>query len=204
MNDHPESDTAEAALSARQSRLLPALIVNTGDGKGKTTAALGLALRAWHQGWSIGVYQFVKSGQWVSGERIALETLSAARESSDIGGSVEWVNTGQGRRMAHRTDHREAQIEAVNRTWAQIRTQLHQQRHDLYVLDEFTYPVKWGWLDVGDVVTTLRDRPGTQHVVVTGRDAPPELCEIATTITEMRKIKHPFDVGQKGQAGIEW
>ena len=79
-----------------------------------------------------------------------------------------------------------------------------EQRHDLYVLDEFTYPLTWGWLEIADVVAALRDRPGTQHVVITGRGAPPEVLEIATTVTEMAKIKHPFDSGQKGQAGLEW
>ncbi len=72
------------------------------------------------------------------------------------------------------------------------------------MLDEFTYPMKWGWVDVDDVVATLRDRPGHQHVVITGRDAPPALVEAADLVTEMTKVKHPMDAGQKGQRGIEW
>ena len=76
--------------------------------------------------------------------------------------------------------------------------------HDFYVLDEFTYPIKWGWIDVDDVVETLRNRPGRQHVVMTGRDADPKLVEVADLVTEMTKIKHPMDVGRKGQKGIEW
>ena len=74
----------------------------------------------------------------------------------------------------------------------------------LYVLDEFTYPIAWGWVDVDDVVATLAQRPGHQHVIITGRRADPKIIEIADLVTEMTKIKHPFDQGQKGQRGIEW
>lgn len=191
-------------LTSRERRLRPALIVNTGDGKGKTTAAMGLALRAWHQSWSVGVFQFVKSGKWVTGERIALETLGAEHARTGAGGEVEWFATGTGRRWVRKPDAEIDQAEAAREAWDEVALRLAEQRHRLYVLDEFTYPLKWGWLDVADVVATLRDRPGTQHVVVTGRGAPAELLEIATTVTEMRKIRHPFDAGQKGQAGIEW
>ena len=79
-----------------------------------------------------------------------------------------------------------------------------QQRHDFYVLDEFTYPLKWGWVDVDDVIATLAARPGTQHVVITGRDAPQRLLDAADLVTEMTKVKHPMDAGRKGQKGIEW
>lgn len=191
-------------LTARERRLRPALIVNTGDGKGKTTAAMGLALRAWHQGWSVGVFQFVKSGKWVTGERIALEALGAEHERTGAGGEVEWYATGSGRHWVRTPDDEPDRAEAAREAWAEVADRLATERHQLYVLDEFTYPLKWGWLDVADVVATLRDRPGTQHVVVTGRGAPAELREIATTVTEMQKVKHPFDSGQKGQAGIEW
>jgi cob(I)alamin adenosyltransferase len=195
---------ADDGLTARGRRLRPALIVNTGDGKGKTTAAMGLALRGWHQGWSIGVFQFIKSGKWVTGERIALEALGAEHARTGAGGEVEWYATGSGRRWVRKPDAEPAQADAAEEAWAEVKARLAAQRHQLYVLDEFTYPLAWGWLDLADVVATLRDRPGTQHVVVTGRKAPPELMEIATTVTEMRKVKHPFDTGQKGQAGIEW
>ena len=76
--------------------------------------------------------------------------------------------------------------------------------YDFYVLDEFTYPMKWGWVSVDDVVATLRDRPGTQHVVITGRDADPRLVEAADLVMQTTKVKHPMDAGQKGQRGIEW
>lgn len=194
----------EDGLTARERRLRPALIVNTGEGKGKTTAAMGLALRAWHQGWSTGVFQFIKSGKWVSGERAALEALGAEHERTGTGGEVVWFATGAGRRWVRKPDAESEHADAAREAWAEVTERLSAERHQLYVLDEFTYPLAWGWLDVNQVISVLRDRPGTQHVVVTGRNAPTELLEIATTVTEMRKLKHPFDSGQKGQAGIEW
>jgi len=191
-------------LTTRQRRLRPALIVNTGDGKGKTTAAMGLALRGWHQGWSIGVFQFIKSGRWVSGERVALEALGAEHSRTGVGGEVAWFASGAGRSWVRKAEDRDEQAEAARQSWAEVSARLAAGRHPLYLLDEFTYPLTWGWLDLAEVVATLRDRPGAQHVVITGRNAPAELCELATTVTEMTKRKHPFDSGQKGQAGIEW
>lgn len=87
---------------------------------------------------------------------------------------------------------------------AEIALRLATQRHDFYLLDEFTYPLKWGWLDVDEVVDVLRARPGHQHVVITGRDAPQRLVAAADLVTEMTKVKHPMDAGRKGQKGIEW
>jgi cob(I)alamin adenosyltransferase len=88
--------------------------------------------------------------------------------------------------------------------WAEIARRIGEQRHDFYVLDEFTYPLKWGWVDVQDVVEALAARPGRQHVVITGRDAPQPLLDAADLVTEMTKVKHPMDAGRKGQRGIEW
>ncbi|HLV72965.1 MAG TPA: cob(I)yrinic acid a,c-diamide adenosyltransferase, partial [Vulgatibacteraceae bacterium] len=88
--------------------------------------------------------------------------------------------------------------------WAQIKRDLAAETHRFYVLDEFTYPLKWGWLNLDDVVETLTGRPGVQHVVITGRDAPDRLIEVADLVTEMGKVRHPMDAGQKGQRGIEW
>ena len=89
-------------------------------------------------------------------------------------------------------------------TWAEAAARLAEERHDLYILDEFTYPLTRGWVDASEVIAALRDRPGHQHVVVTGRGAPPELLAIATNVTRMDNVKHPFADGQRGQAGIEW
>ena len=97
-------------------------------------------------------------------------------------------------------DHAAAAAEG----WAEIKRRLAAETHGLYVLDEFTYPINWGWIDVDDVVEHAADRPGRQHVVITGRRADPKLIEAADLVTEMTKVKHPFDDGQKGQRGIEW
>jgi cob(I)alamin adenosyltransferase len=105
--------------------------------------------------------------------------------------------------LARPGDERDHAAEAAE-GWAQVKRDLAAQRYRFYVLDEFTYPMKWGWVDAAEVVKTLVDRPGTQHVVVTGRYAAPELVEAADLVTEMSKVKHPMDAGRKGQQGIEW
>jgi cob(I)alamin adenosyltransferase len=112
-----------------------------------------------------------------------------------MGEGWSWIQR-PGTEADHAADAREG--------WEQIKRDLAAQAYTLYVLDEFTYPMKWGWVDVDDVVATLRDRPGHQHVVITGRDADPRLIEVADLVVEMTKVKHPMDAGQKGQRGIEW
>jgi len=194
-------------LSTRQRRNRPLLIVHTGAMKGKSTAAFGLALRAWNQGWPIGVFQFVKSAKWHVGEEAALRALGRLHAQTGEGGPVTWHKMGDGWSWIQRTKPGEDPDSAANNAregWAQIKRDLADERYRLYVLDEFTYPIKWGWIDVGDVVETLRARPGQQHVVVTGRDADPALIAAADLVVEMTKIKHPMDAGQKGQRGIEW
>jgi cob(I)alamin adenosyltransferase len=191
-------------LTTRQRRNRPLLIVHTGAMKGKSTAAFGLALRGWNQGWSIGVFQFVKSAKWKVGEEAALLALGEVHERTGRGGPVEWHKMGAGwswsRKRGTEVDHAEAAREG----WREIARRLAEQRHTLYVLDEFTYPIKWGWIDVTEVVETLVNRPGHQHVVITGRDAPGELVDAADLVARMTKIKHPMDSGAKGQKGIEW
>jgi cob(I)alamin adenosyltransferase len=196
--------TPADGLTTRQRRNRPLLIVNTGDGKGKTTAAFGLALRGWTQGWSIGVFQFVKSARWRIGEQTALEALGELRRSTGQGGPVEWHKMGAGWSWSRKTGSDEDHAAAAAEGWQEIKRRLGAETHDLYVLDEFTYPISWGWVDIDDVVDTLTTRPGTQHVVITGRRADPKLVEAANLVTEMTPVKHPFDEGQKGQKGIEW
>ena len=180
-------------LTTRQRRNRPLVMVHTGDGKGKSTAAFGLALRGWNQGWSIAVFQFVKSAKWRLGEQTAFEQLG-----------IEWHKMGSGwswtRKAGTEEDHAADAVEG----WQEIKRRLAAETHRLYVLDEFTYPIAWGWVDVDDVVETLANRPGSQHVVITGRRADPKLLEIANLVTEMHAVKHPFSEGQKGQRGIEW
>jgi cob(I)alamin adenosyltransferase len=169
------SSVPDDGLTTRQRRNRALVVVHTGEMKGKSTAAFGLALRAWNQGWPIGVFQFVKSAKWKVGEEHALQVLGASGE----GGTVAWHKMGEG--------------------WSWTRKAGTDE-----VLDEFTYPMKWGWVDVDDVVETLANRPGTQHVVITGRDADPRLVEVADLVLQTTKVKHPMDAGQKGQRGIEW
>ena len=197
-------DVPADGLTTRQRRNRPLLVVHTGDGKGKSTAAFGLALRGWNQGWSTGVFQFVKSAKWRIGEQTAFERLAELHEQTGVGGPIEWHKMGAGWSWTRRTgsddDHARAAVEG----WREIQRRLAAETHQLYVLDEFTYPVNWGWIDVDEVVETLAGRPGHQHVIITGRRADPKIIAIAELVTEMTKIHHPFDHGQKGQRGIEW
>jgi cob(I)alamin adenosyltransferase len=195
-------------LTTRERRDRPLLIVHTGEMKGKSTAAFGLALRGWSQGWPIGVFQFVKSAKWRVGEEAALRALGQVHEQTGQGGPVAWHKMGAGwswlRRPGTAVDHAADHAADAREGWAQIGRDLAAQTYRLYVLDEFTYPMSWGWVDVEEVVATLRDRPGRQHVVITGRNADPRLVEAADLVVEMTKVKHPMDAGQKGQRGIEW
>ncbi|AEX39785.1 Cob (I) yrinic acid a,c-diamide adenosyltransferase [Corynebacterium pseudotuberculosis] len=191
-------------LTTRQRRMLPITAVHTGQGKGKSTAAFGMAVRAWNQGMNIGVFQFVKSAKWKVGEEAVFKQLGKLYEDSGIGGPVEWHKMGEGWSWTKKQSADEDHARDAQDGWAEIKNRIAAQEHDFYVLDEFTYPIKWGWIDVDDVVDTLKNRPGTQHIVITGRDADPKLIEAADLVTEMTKIKHPMDVGRKGQKGIEW
>ncbi|WP_148573514.1 cob(I)yrinic acid a,c-diamide adenosyltransferase [Nocardioides caldifontis] len=191
-------------LTTRQRRNRPLLVVHTGDGKGKSTAAFGLGLRGWNQGWRIGVFQFVKSAKWRIGEQTVLERLGRLHHETGEGGPVEWHKMGSGWSWSRKQGDAEDHESAAREGWEEIKRRLARQTHDLLILDEFTYPMKWGWVDVDDVVATLAGRPGAQHVVITGRDADPRIVAVADLVTEMTKVKHPMDVGQKGQKGIEW
>ena len=191
-------------LTTRQRRNRPLLAVHTGDGKGKSTAAFGLALRGWNQGFDIGVFQFVKSAKWRIGEQTVLERLGELHAQTGEGGPVTWHKMGSGWSWSRKSGSEDDHAAAAAEGWAEIKRALAEERHDLYVLDEFTYPVKWGWVDVDDVVSALTSRTGRQHVVITGRHADPRLVEAANLVTEMGQVKHPMEVGQKGQRGIEW
>lgn len=195
----PES-VPDDGLTTRQRRNRALLVVHTGEMKGKSTAAFGLALRAWNQGWPIGVFQFVKSAKWKVGEENALRVLGASGE----GGSVVWHKMGEGWSWTRKQGTDDDHAANAREGWEQVKRDLLAETYRFYVLDEFTYPMTWGWVDVDDVIATLAARPGNQHVVITGRDAHPALVEAADLVLETTKIKHPMDAGQKGQRGIEW
>jgi cob(I)alamin adenosyltransferase len=196
------TDVPDDGLTTRQRRAQPLLVVHTGDGKGKSTAAFGMALRAWTAGWPIGVFQFTKSPKWKSGEEAALKSLGSVHENTGQGGAVTWHKMGEG--WSWLRTQPEDHEKAARAGWEQVKSDLEQERYRLLILDEFTYPVSNGTLDVTEVLATLAARPGTQHVVITGRRAHPDLVAAADLVTEMTKIRHPMDAGRKGQAGIEW
>lgn len=191
-------------LSTKARRSAPLFAVHTGDGKGKSTAAFGMALRAWNAGLRVGVFQFVKSAKWKVGEEAVFHRLADLHDEHGVGAPVEWHKMGSGwswsRKPGSEADHAAAAADG----WAEVARRLTAQQHDFYVLDEFTYPLGWGWVDVAEVVDVLTARPGKQHVVITGRRAPQALIDAADLVTEMTKIKHPMDAGRKGQKGIEW
>jgi cob(I)alamin adenosyltransferase len=182
----------------RAAREHPLLVVNTGDGKGKSTSAFGVVQRGWAQGWRVGVYQFLKSGKWKVGEQAAAAALSA----SGAGGTIDWFTQGDGWTWTSRDLEESADL--AREGWAEVRRRLADETYRLVVLDEFTYPMTFGWVDTAEVVDVLAHRPGFQHVVVTGRDAPAELLAAADLASEVVKIKHPYDEGRRGQKGIEW
>lgn len=169
------------------------VIVNTGAGKGKTTAALGLLLRAWGRGLRVCMIQFVKHEQGNWGE------VRAARKME----GVDWIKVGDG--FTWTSDDIEETAALAVRGWSLAQEQIAEGDYDLVILDEFTYPLHFGWLDVVQVLDWLAEnKPESMHLVITGRDAPVELIDWAHLVTEMRKVKHPYDQGQKAQAGIDF
>jgi cob(I)alamin adenosyltransferase len=178
-------------LTTRARRAKPRLIVHTGTGKGKSTAAFGLMLRGWAQDWPVGVFQFVKSSKWKVGEEKAAEALG-----------IDWHKMGSSWSWIQREAATSEQLAVAG--WQDVQSALAAERYRLLILDEFTYVMSRGWVPASDVVSVLATRPGTQHVVITGRGAPAELLDAADIVTEMTKLKHPFDLGEKGQKGIEW
>jgi cob(I)alamin adenosyltransferase len=188
-----EMDTGEVdGASKSASRRRPLLIVNTGDGKGKSTAAFGIMLRCWARGYKIGVFQFIKSDKWKVGEQKAAEAL----------GNIDWYKLGDS--WTWISEDLENTAELARRGWDLARQKLMGAEYQLVILDEFTYPLRYGWIEVGEVLEVLKSRPGFQHVVITGRNAPPELIEAADLVSRIESVKHPKDQGYMGQRGIEW
>jgi cob(I)alamin adenosyltransferase len=194
MNNAHRADPATPSQPLRQpSRERPRSLVllNTGDGKGKSTAAFGVVMRAIARDWQVCVIQFVKSGKWKVGEeKIALQL------------GVDWLTGGDGFTWESKDlDQSEARAVAA---WQLAKATIAAGGHELVVLDEVTYPVTYGWLDGGDVAAAIRDRPGHVNVVLTGRNAAAELVEVADTITEMVKVRHAFDQGIRARRGIDF
>ncbi len=167
------------------------VLVNTGYGKGKSSAAFGVMGRGWARGWRVGVVQFIKSGKWKTGERKLADHLE-----------IEWHTLGDGFTWES-TDLDETAAKGRH-AWDVAAAKLASGDFDLLILDELTYAVKYGWVDVADVVAGVRSRALHTNVVITGRDAPEELVELADTVTEMRKVKHAYDTGVLAKKGIDY
>lgn len=173
------------------------LIVHTGKGKGKSTAAFGLAARALGNGMKVGIVQFVK-GKWVTGERVVLEKFPDQVTIRTMGEGFTWE-----------TQDRARDIAAAKAAWAEAQRMIEacrgaQPAYHLLVFDELNIVLRYDYLDIDEVVRVLNGRPAMTHVVVTGRNAKQQLIEAADLVTEMIEIKHPFQAGVKAQKGIEF
>jgi cob(I)alamin adenosyltransferase len=189
---HRPDDRGSAEPRRRKPRDRPLLIVVTGNGKGKSTSAFGMLLRAWNRDYRCVVVQFIKSGKWKVGEQRAAEAL----------GGIDWMKTGDGWSWISKDITESADLARAG--WEQVKRSIAEERYEFLLLDEFTYPLKWGWIDVEEAVEVLVNRPGFQHVVVTGRDAPQALIDAADLVSEVTLVKHQMEQGIRGQQGIEW
>ncbi|MDJ0612280.1 MAG: cob(I)yrinic acid a,c-diamide adenosyltransferase [Rhizobiaceae bacterium] len=167
-------------------------IVHTGKGKGKSTAAFGMVFRALGNGMRVGVVQFVK-GKWGTGERVILEKL---------GDQVEMATMGEG--FTWETQDRKRDIEAANQAWEKAKAMIMDESLDMVLCDELNIVLRYDYLDVNDVIETLKHKPEMKHVIITGRNAKDDLMEFADLVTEMEMVKHPFRSGVKAQVGIEF
>ena len=189
---HRPGDRGSAEPARRKPRDRPLVIVITGDGKGKSTSAFGMLMRSWARDYRCGVFQFVKSSKWKIGE---------ARAAGALGG-IDWESMGDGWSWLSRDLDESAAL--AQEGWRVVREAIAEARYEFLLLDEITYPINWGWIPLDEVLATLAERPGFQHVVLTGRRAPEELIAAADLVSEVVKVKHPMDAGIRAQQGIEW
>jgi cob(I)alamin adenosyltransferase len=168
------------------------VIVHTGDGKGKTTAALGIMMRAWGHGMRVCVIQFIKKEGARVGEQRAAEKMG-----------IEFLSSGDG--FTWRSRDLDESAARARHGWQMAQERIASGQYDIIILDEMTYPLNYGWLDLDEVLEWLRAKPPMLHLVITGRDAPQALIDYADLVTEMRLVKHPYDEqGIKAQPGIEF
>lgn len=177
-----------AAPKARPRSLV---LVNTGEGKGKSTAAFGVVMRGVARGWRVCVIQFIKSGKWKVGEEKVGRQLG-----------VQWLKGGDGFTWeSSDLDKSEGRAAAA---WQLAAATIAAGEHELVVLDEITYPMNWGWIDTAAVLGAIRDRPARVNIIATGRDAPSGLVELADTVTEMVKVRHAYDRGIRARRGLDF
>ena len=168
------------------------ILVHTGDGKGKTTAALGLAFRALGSGWKVLIIQFIK-GSWKYGELVSAKKFEGQLEIHQMGEGFTWEVKSD-----------ERQIELARRAWEFGKEAMTSGRYQLIIFDEINCVLDYGFLPLEEVVAVLKQKPESLHVVLTGRNAKEAMIEIADLVTEMRKVKHPFEAGVVAQRGIEF
>ena len=181
--DDPRPDDLQRASSL--------VLVNTGPGKGKTTAAMGVVVRAVARGWPVAVVQFLKSGAWRTGEEKVCRGLG-----------VDWWAEGEGFTWLSKDLSVDQAVAAG--AWDRAKGLIAGGDHELVVLDEVTYPINWGWIAVGEVVEAIRSRPAHVNVVLTGRNAPPEVIDIAYTVSEIASVKHAYQSGIRAKKGIDF
>lgn len=167
------------------------VIVNTGKGKGKTTAAMGVVVRAWGRGMKVIMLQFIKHSTANFGEQRAAQKMGI--EMRAMGDGFTW-----------RSKDLDQSAELARAHWEDCKTIIASGDYDVIVLDEFTYPMHYGWVDTEEVIEVLKARPDMVHVIITGRNAPEALVEYADLVTEMNVVKHPYQEGIKAQPGIEF
>lgn len=167
------------------------VVINTGDGKGKSSAAFGVMVRAIARGWKVAVVQFIKSGDWKVGEE---------KLGRELG--VDWYSFGDG--FTWDSDDLSSDRAHAADGWARAVALMNAGEHDLVIFDELTYLPSFGWLDASVIADAIRRRPEHVNVVITGRDAAPELIEVADTVTEMREIKHAYRQGIRAKRGIDY
>jgi cob(I)alamin adenosyltransferase len=195
MTDAADSTTTEALAEDPRPdglRSAPSLVlVNTGNGKGKSSAAFGVMLRALAADWKVAVTQFIKSSDWKVGEEKIGRQLG-----------VDWFAFGDG--FTWDSDNMDNDIAHAREGWAKAKALIEEGEHQLVVLDELTYLCTWGWIELDDVVATITDRPQHVNIVITGRDAPAELIAVADTVTDMTEVKHAYQQGIRAKRGIDY
>lgn len=167
------------------------VLVNTGNGKGKSSAAVGVMVRGVARGWDVAVVQFLKSGTWRTGEEKVGKQLG-----------VDWWAIGEG--FTWDSEDLSEDEAVAQQAWAQSRALIEAGEHRLVILDEITYPMNWGWIDTAEVVSVITGRPEHVNVVCTGRNAPAALVEVADTVTSMEPVKHAYQQGIRAKKGIDY
>ena len=183
---------ARDKIIATKTREKGLVIVHTGKGKGKSTAAFGMVFRAVGNGMKVGVVQFVK-GKWQTGERVILEKLGDQVTMTAMGDGFTWE-----------TQDRQRDIDAAKAAWQRARAMIMDDEHDMVLCDELNIVLRYDYLPVEEIIEVLKAKPEMKHVIITGRNAKQALLEIADLVTDMTMIKHPFRDGVKAQVGIEF